>query len=196
MLTVRDLMAPDPITLEQEETLRSAAELLTDAGVGGAPVVQGDRVVGVVSLTDILTFEAGEPGVPTYRPDLTGPYDDGGDGDETELLEDTGSRWFVEMWQDAGSDVTGRMDEAEGPEWDALDEHTVAEVMSRRVLSVAPDAPLEEAARVMSADNVHRVLVVEGGVAVGILTASDLVRAVARGVLVPGEAAAAAAVRM
>jgi CBS domain-containing protein len=54
MLTVRDLMIPEPITIEAQESLRAAAELLTATGISGTPVVAGDRVVGMVSLTDLM----------------------------------------------------------------------------------------------------------------------------------------------
>jgi CBS domain-containing protein len=71
-----------------------------------------------------------------------------------------------------------------GPEWDALDEHTVAQVMSLRILSVSPDSDVRTLAERMDADGVHRLLVMEEDVLVGIVTALDLVRAVARGDLV------------
>ena len=58
MATVRELMASDPVTVEPEETLRKAADLLTASGVSGAPVTANGRVVGVVTLTDITQFEA------------------------------------------------------------------------------------------------------------------------------------------
>ena len=70
-------------------------------------------------------------------------------------------------------------------EWDALDEHTVAEVMSHRILSVAPAADVTEVARRMDAEGVHRVMVMDGDVLLGIVTALDLARAVARGELGP-----------
>ncbi|HZD06036.1 MAG TPA: CBS domain-containing protein [Longimicrobiales bacterium] len=183
MLSVRELMTPDPVTLESDETLRSAAEALVDAGVSGAPVTRGGDVVGVVSLTDILSFEADEPGVPTHRPELLGPLEEEYAG-EPEALEEP-LRWLLELWEDVPADVVTRIAGPEGPEWDALDEHTVDEVMSRVVFSVEPRDTVMEAARRMTKHGVHRLLVVEDGEAVGILSASDLVRAVAGGLLVP-----------
>lgn len=179
------MMTPDPVSVEADETLRSAVEALVGAEVGGAPVTRGGEVVGVVSLTDVASFEADEPGVPTHRPGLLGPLEEEY-VDEPDALEEP-LRWFVEMWEDVPADVATRLAEPEGPEWDRLDEHTVDEVMTRRVLSVDPDDAVDDAARVMDRENVHRVLVVEDGEAVGILTALDIVRAVARGLLVDPE---------
>lgn len=56
----------------------------------------------------------------------------------------------------------------------------VTSVMSREVLSVAPDAPLQQAARLMRKHHVHRLLVVEDGVLRGVVTALDLLIALDR----------------
>jgi CBS domain-containing protein len=177
--TVRELMATDPFTVEPEETLRSAADLLTDGGVSGAPVVSGDKVVGVVTLIDILDFDAHDVSTPTHRPDLVNPITEGPvDDPESAEEQDPPSRFFVEMWEDAGADTLTRFETA-GPEWNPLDEHTVSEVMSPVVFSVSPDASLKDAAALMEKRKVHRLLVMEGEQLVGILTAWDIVRAVA-----------------
>lgn len=54
----------------------------------------------------------------------------------------------------------------------------VASVMSRDVLSIAPDASLEEAARRMRERRVHRLLVIEDGVLRGVVSALDLLVAI------------------
>jgi CBS domain-containing protein len=192
MFTVRQLMRAAPLTLEPDESLRAAAELLSWAGVSGAPVMSGGRVVGVVSLSDVLGFEVEEPGVPTYRPEMVGHLEE-----DTltapEVLEEPAGRWFVEMWEDSGSDVVSRIDHPEGPEWDSLDAHTVSEVMSRTVIGVAPDATPRQAAELMEEKRVHRVLVLDDDALVGILTTWDIVRAVAAGTLVDRDEAAQSA---
>jgi CBS domain-containing protein len=53
----------------------------------------------------------------------------------------------------------------------------VSDEMSDDVPTVRPEAPLVEAAQRMVRDRTHRVVVVEGGVPVGILTTRDLMRA-------------------
>ena len=188
MLTVRDLMMPDPITLASGDTLRLAADVLTSAGITGAPVVAGGRVVGVVSLTDILAFEADDPGVPVFRPEILEPFEqdiEPGQGDGIPEPDEPNTSWFARLWEDGQAEVGNRMEEADGPEWDPLDEHTVAEVMNRVVFHVAPLTPVTEAARLMEKEKIHRVLVLDGHVPVGILTTSDIVRAVAHGDMAP-----------
>lgn len=182
MATCRKIMVTEVVTLEPEMTLRQAVEALRGAGVTGAPVVEGAEVVGVLSATDILEFEATSAGVPTERIELVGmeDYDPALEWDEA---EEQPAKYFFEMWSDAGADVLERFGETEGPEWDRLEEHSVSEIMSRKVCFVSPSAELREAARYMKEAGVHRVLVLDAGELAGIITATDIVRAVAENVL-------------
>jgi hypothetical protein len=62
--SVRDLMSTDIITVTPDLSLRSTAELFAVRHLGGAPVMAGSRVVGVISTSDILAFEASTPTLP------------------------------------------------------------------------------------------------------------------------------------
>lgn len=67
-----------------------------------------------------------------------------------------------------------------GLEHGILDDHTVEEAMTRGPLTtIAPDAPANRAAELMQAEQIHRLPVVENGKLVGIITTTDLVKAVA-----------------
>jgi len=46
---VSEIMTRDVVTLKPEHSLAEAARLLLDSGVSGAPVVEGERVVGMLS---------------------------------------------------------------------------------------------------------------------------------------------------
>ena len=69
----------------------------------------------------------------------------------------------------------------------AFSARRVEEVMMPLVFSVQADDLLGTAAALMDAEGIHRVIVLEGHDLVGILSASDIVRAVARGELVAWE---------
>ncbi len=56
----------------------------------------------------------------------------------------------------------------------------VTEVMSKTVITVEPDTSLKEAARVMSANKIHRLPVLKQNKLVGIVAASDFVRNVGK----------------
>jgi acetoin utilization protein AcuB len=51
---VREWMSPDPVTIEVDETVRQARELLTDHGFRHLPVVERGSLVGIVSDRDVM----------------------------------------------------------------------------------------------------------------------------------------------
>ena len=177
MLQIRDVMTRDVLTVTPETTLRDAAELFARRHVSGAPVVVGEKVVGVVTATDLLDFVASTPTVPTGGEEPR-------EVDEWALEKwDVGdappATYFNELWSDAGASTDERFAETGGPEWDLFAEHTVAEVMTRKAVSLAPDLPVTAAADYMKSTGVHRVLVLDQGRLLGIITSSDVTRAVA-----------------
>lgn len=182
MLRLQDIMTRDVVALDPEMTLRDALEILVAQQVSGAPVVEGERVVGVFSAMDVIEFLATTPGVP----DVT---DTDGD-DEPRALEDPAdangevpAAYFVDFWSDAGADVAERFHDVGAAAWDLLAEHTVAEAMSRTVVAFAPSADARAAADAMQRAHAHRVLVMDGGRLVGIVSALDIARAVAQRML-------------
>jgi len=67
-----------------------------------------------------------------------------------------------------------------GLEHGILDDHSVDEAMTPGPLAtIAPDAPASRAAEMMQQEQVHRLPVVEGEKLLGIITTTDLVKAVA-----------------
>jgi CBS domain-containing protein len=182
MLSVRDLMSTDVVSVSPDLSIRDALELLTERHIGGAPVMTDGRVVGVVTAADLLAFEAGTAPAPVERDDQ---LEVGELAPVLEELEDEEtvppSAFFTEWWTDAGADVVERGRAVSEPEWDVLAEHTVAEAMSTSLLWVAPQEPVARAAALMGSREVHRLLVLERGRLVGILTTSDIARAVADG---------------
>lgn len=53
-LSVKDLMARDPLTVDSEETIYQAARLLNNLKLTGLPVMEDGRVVGIITLSDVL----------------------------------------------------------------------------------------------------------------------------------------------
>jgi len=169
-------MTRDPITVDEDMTLREAIEILEGAGVNGAPVMSGERVVGVMSATGLLEFEASAPGVPPGRVEMLewGELDAAPSEDE-----DAPAAYYVERWFDTEGDVFTRVSETDSPEWDRLEEHTVAEIMSRKLVTLPPSASVSDAARLMVDLRVNRVLVMIGVSLVGVVTTLDVLAAVA-----------------
>lgn len=178
MLRLRDIMTTELVTLSPEHSLREAMELLTTRHITGAPVVAGGKVVGIVSLTDLAEFAAGTSGVPSEQPEVAEP-DDWENVDES--LDDRipSNEWFAKFWEDAGADVVERISATQGPEWNALEAHTVAEAMSHVPLALPPDATIDRAADYMRRAGIHRVLVMQQGELLGVVTTTDLANTVA-----------------
>lgn len=179
MRSVQELMSTDVLSVTQALSLRDAAELFAVRHVGGAPVVEGGRVVGVLSTSDILSFQASTPVVPGLESDPRGWEAESAEG--WEEGEEGAATYFTDYWNDAGADVLERMEQTGTPEWDLLAEHTVAEAMTRTVVAVNPGTSVRAAARLMTRLGIHRVLVLDGDRLCGILTSMDLVRAAGAG---------------
>jgi CBS domain-containing protein len=180
MLRVRDIMTADVLTLAPGTTLREAVRQLTAHRVGGAPVVFGGRVLGVLSASDVLAFVlAPSGGAPAAGAPVEGPY-----AEEAlalpELPEgaEVPAAFFIEPWDDTG-ERTAEPPGAATQGRDVLDDHTVADAMSRRVYALPPDAAVDRAASYMQSAGVHRLLVVDDERLVGIVSALDVARAVA-----------------
>ena len=63
MMTTRrvgDVMTYDPVTIQSEDTLQDAAERMLEYQVSGLPVLDGRRLVGIITESDIfrLVIEA------------------------------------------------------------------------------------------------------------------------------------------
>jgi CBS domain-containing protein len=138
MLRLRDIMTRDVVSAAPDLTIRDAMELLSERHVSGAPVVDGGKVVGIVSATDLLDLLA-------------------------DLNDSTPSLTFRRR--------KGRTT--------PLEDVTVDEVMTRKVHSLPPDCLVDEAAVLMGEKQIHRVLVMQGDVLLGIVSTSDVAKAVA-----------------
>lgn len=176
--TVREIMTHNVVTLSPDDTLRDAIGVLDAERISGAPVVARGELLGVLSTTDLLTFEAATPGVPTEDDTRVQEPAVGTDEprkDETHPV----SAYFTDIWDNAGADVLERMRSTTSPEWDVLGEHVVSEAMSPGVRSVQAHASLADAAAYMLDERIHRALVLDGDRLVGIVAALDFLRAIA-----------------
>jgi acetoin utilization protein AcuB len=53
-LRVTELMTTDPITVSPDIPLEEAARIMADNKIGGLPVMEGERLVGIITETDIF----------------------------------------------------------------------------------------------------------------------------------------------
>lgn len=87
----------------------------------------------------------------------------------------------------SSSDLLGFLPELDSPassisfprHWNPFEEVTVADLMTRKVHSLGPDCPVETAADFMRGLQIHRVVVMEDGRLLGIVTTTDIAKAFA-----------------
>lgn len=155
----RDLMRADVLTLTVDTPVREAVERLEEYRITGAPVVDaGGRLLGFLSLKDIarsdhVSDDRIDPGRGTWPT---------GAGDEDE------------GWDEGGSYL------ADGYSPRLTGGATVGDWMTPEVVSVPPDATLQQVCTKMVEEGVHRVLVVERDALRGIVSTFDVVRHLAR----------------
>lgn len=52
--TVREIMTADPVTVSSAMSVTEAARLMVDAGIGALPVVDGHKLIGLVTEGDLI----------------------------------------------------------------------------------------------------------------------------------------------
>jgi CBS domain-containing protein len=114
---VKDGMTANPRTIAPSTSIQEAAKLMRDDDVGSLPVVEGDKLVGILTDRDIVIRAGAE----------------------------------------------GRFDA------------TAGDLASRELVTVDPEQPLEEAARLMAQHQVRRLPVTEeDGRLIGMLAQADV----------------------
>ena len=59
-LTVGDVMTREPVTVAAEDTINEAAACMLAHHISGVPIVEGDRLAGILTETDIFRIVAAE----------------------------------------------------------------------------------------------------------------------------------------
>ena len=157
-VTASDLMTTRVITLTPEMTLGEVDTVLLKRGVSGAPVVENKRLVGVVSQADVIRLLwKGQHEAKQLSPYYSSPY-------PIPISA-------LEYMAKESSTVS-----------DSLVENRVRDVMTRDPLVAHPDDLIEDVARRLVDDQIHRLPVVEQGSnkLVGIISTLDLARAITR----------------
>jgi CBS domain-containing protein len=55
-LKLEDIMAKNPIHLQESATIREAAEILSQGNFHAVPIVHGTKLVGIVTTTDLIKY--------------------------------------------------------------------------------------------------------------------------------------------
>ena len=149
-LRAADIMQTAVVTVSPDMPLAQLEDFLLSRRIGGAPVVEKGRLVGIVSRSDVVrSLSLGRS--------LAGLINEGAGPLETPAAGD-----------DAPAAGRSLIDRLRG--------QTVRDAMVTDVVCVAPDAPVHDVARVLVERHLHRVVVTREAKLLGIITSLDLVR--------------------
>jgi CBS domain-containing protein len=153
VVQVRNIMTPDPVTVRVNSPISEAAGLLRKYHIGGLPVMDGDRVAGIVTETDILSLlDVGEISDDLWLPS------------PLEIIE-VPVREFIN-WEKTKRALTD------------IGSLEVRRVMSSPVVAIDEDADITDAASQMLHEGIARLPVLRDGRLVGIVTRADIVRGI------------------
>lgn len=173
-MRVRDIMQREVVTVGPEDSVRDLVKLLISRGITGVPVVEEDgRTVGVVSATDVLRFAATESEIPVGDVALNGDLEgEGGTGEDADEA-------LLDYFLDPDSGVYRDAPDLSSLAESAFDQVRVRDIMTPAIFRVRGEATVTELARFLVVAGVHRALVMEHGLLAGVVSAIDVVRAVA-----------------
>jgi predicted transcriptional regulator len=183
-LTMQDIMSKDVVTAAPEDTVFTAIKRMSESGISCVIVLEGEKVVGILTEKDVLRAVAGEKvdfrrvtvGETMMSPVHTGSPD-------TSLLEASrlmqvhrikrlpileASRLIGVVTQ---TDITRGLVTLSPLK-------AVADIMTRQITTVSVETPVSEAARLMAAKGISCLIATHKDEPAGILTEKDLIRRV------------------
>jgi CBS domain-containing protein len=148
-MLVKDVMSKNVITISPEDSISDAIEKMAKNNISGLIVVEGEKVVGVISESDVLKVFKSE--IP-------------------EIEVSTSPTLSIFMILEKGAKMISEMKK--------IGKLKVKDLMSKKVFYVKPEDTILEAARIMSKKDVRRLPVIDkNGKLVGVISRTDILKA-------------------
>ena len=157
-MKIEEAMQKDVIKFQPEDRIVEVAQSLRNNKISGAPVINKEgHVVGIISEGDIMRLlEVHSPRINLILP---APLD----------LIELPVRMKYEL-----DEIVEDMNKAASI--------LIGEIMTKNVITIAPDADISDAAQLMDTHDIKRLPVVDDtGKMIGIITRGDIIGAVVRG---------------
>jgi CBS domain-containing protein len=152
-LTVRDIMDANPVSVTVADSVETVLHVMRDHDLTGVPVVnEGGRCVGIITEQDLVLSDQDE--------DFHLPH----------YFQLFGGIVFIERWS--------HFEERARKAFAA----TAEDMMTENPITIEPDAPVSEAARVIATKKHNRLPVIEHGRLVGVVTRVDVLDGLVSGV--------------
>ncbi|PAV13896.1 histidine kinase [Methanosarcina spelaei] len=153
-MKVKDVMNQNVVFCKPDDTVREAARVLKENNVSGAPILEGEELVGIISEADLLKLlilpERGELWLPS-------PFE----VIEVPIRELLGWEETKKMLSDVGS-------------------IKIEEIMTKDVHTISSEASIEEASEHMIRHRINRLPVTADNRVVGIITRGDIIEGLAK----------------
>ncbi len=153
MKKVREIMNKNVICFTPENTVFEVAKVLYENNISGAPVVENEKVVGIISESDIVKFISTKLGI-----------------ESSHKIPSLGILIFEIL--KIGKDYLKMKKEMK-----TISEVKIKNLMSKKIISIDPEASLFDAANLMEKHDVNRLPVIENERLIGIVTRADLIKA-------------------
>ncbi|HHV23637.1 MAG: CBS domain-containing protein [Methanosarcina sp.] len=153
-MKIKDVMNPNVVFCKPDDTVREAAKILKENNVSGAPVLEGEELVGIISEADLLKLLI----LPEKRDLwLPSPFE----VIEIPIRELLSWEETKKMLSDVGSTK-------------------IEEIMKKDVHTISSEASVEEASEHMIKHRINRLPVTEDSRMVGIVTRGDIIQGLAK----------------
>ncbi|MBN1897031.1 MAG: CBS domain-containing protein [Candidatus Aenigmarchaeota archaeon] len=154
-MKIKNIMTSKVITFKPDDTMHKALEVFTKSNISGAPVMDGDKLVGLITELDIIKV------IDIYTP---------------KVHFTSTPHFFLVL---AGLKSKSKAAELKKKVM-AASKLNISDFMTREPVTVDPEADIMEAARIVDTYKVNRIPVVEKGKLKGIVTRNDIIKAVAK----------------
>lgn len=151
-MKVEEVMTRDVITCTPADPIGKIVKVMSEKDISGLPVMDGDKLVGVITEGDIMKVLAG----PAVSSTLWLPS-------PLEVLIEIPIRDMLQLrrLQESFKDIS---------------EKPVRDIMSKKPVTIEPHNDIEDASGLMVRYKINRLPVVKGDKLIGIITRDDIIQ--------------------
>ncbi len=153
MKKIEEFMNKDVVYLRPDDSIFDAAKIFSELRISGAPVVEGEEIIGVITESDIIRF------MDVKISDLPGVS---GASLADLILAIVGLQKLKIDFK---------------KELEFIASSKVSEVMSKKPITITADKTILDVASVMQDNDINRLPVVSEGKLVGIVARADIIKA-------------------
>ena len=152
MKQAKDIMSTDVVYLHPDDSIFDAAKLFSQLDIHGLPVVKDDKLIGMITVTDIIKF------IDIKTDNLP------------ELKGTSISDVILTIFK------TVKSSESFEKELEKISNSKIEDIMSKELITINQKATFLEIAKIMDKNNIHRVPVVSRNRLIGMITGVDLMK--------------------